>query len=111
MVDLAIDVCEMNPSNTVSTNEKKDACCCDEIGGPDCCTTSYIYYFTPKYIQEERSFNLVSSIKLTDVYTKCTFDELATFKPSINNRNWIRHRKRCNSVSFVLQEEKCVWII
>ena len=111
MIDLAIEVCEMNSSTAFSTNEKTDACCCDEVGGNDCCTTSYIYYFTPKFIQKEKSITSINSNILSCSKVKYGFDNINIYNPSIKTRHWIRHPKRCNSISFVFQEVKCVWII
>ena len=111
MIDLAIEVCEINSSTAFSTNEKTDACCCDEVGGNDCCTTLYIYYFTPKFIQEENSNTSINSNVLTFSKVNHEFDNLIIENPSLKTKHWLRPPKRCNSISFVYQEVKCVWII
>ena len=76
MVDLAIEVCEMHSSNSASTIEKKDAYCCDEICSTDCCTTSYIYYFTPKFIEEEKYITSINSIALPFSKVKYELDKI-----------------------------------
>ena len=111
MVDLAIEVCEMHSSNSASTIEKKDAYCCDEICSTDCCTTSYIYYFTPKFIEEEKYITSINSIALPFSKVKYELDKINIDNPSIEIGHWIRYSKRCNLISFVYQEVKCVWLI
>jgi len=112
MVDWAIEVCEMNSNVTASTIEKNNSCCCDEFVGTDCCTTSYIYYYTPKFIEEERSFDLSDSNNFTFANVRCTVNKYLQINRSAEQEYWIRlPKRRCNSVSFLLQEENCVWTI
>ncbi len=111
MVDLAIEVCEMNSNTTVTKYEKSDDCCCDEMGGVDCCKTSYIYYFTPKFVQEEKSTTSINSNFIDYSKVEYEFDKIDIHNLSVKTKHRLGYPKRCNSISFVYQEEKCVWII
>ena len=62
MIDWAIDICEINSNESyiIDNNQEKNYCCCTKPAESDCCKTTYIYYFTPKFIEDNHTLSFVN---------------------------------------------------
>jgi len=113
MIDWAIDICEMNSSESyiIDNNQEKNDCCCTKPAETDCCKTTYIYYFTPKFIEDNQTLSFINpelyySCKYFNIHSTDDTEKFSSYldRPYVPTDRW---RLR----SFVKQEVKCVWII
>lgn len=113
MIDWAIEICEMNSSNSYvyDTSIEENTCCCENPATSDCCKTTYFYYFTPKFIENNKSINFNNPEFAFDCnYFNLQLNE--NFEKITSSRNGqSRPPDRWRLRSFVQPEVKCVWII